>query len=236
MARWPGGRVARNVTATQGIDMTGRSTGVALLICTALAGAGCGGSDSADSTTTATVATTPQGTTPATTTGAAADKDLTARLLKRGEMTGFSPADSASVVRKAGTWLRAVDGRPSTQAKGIARLKRFGFVEGARADLNGPGGAPGVSLVERFRSAAGAKAELAEVTRVSGNVKAFPVPVIPGARGFGIPAAGGFGAANVAFADGPYVYVVGATKPPSGPATRALVTDAAHDLYDRVHE
>jgi hypothetical protein len=59
------------------------------------------------------------------------------------------------------------------------------------------------------------------------------VPAIGGARGFG-GSAGGTTGYNVAFASGPYYYLVGAGYPPGAPGGAAVILAAQH-LYRRVH-
>jgi hypothetical protein len=105
------------------------------------------------------------------------------------------------------------------------------------------GGTSGLSMVEQFRSQAGARAELAEVvkqfkTSIPPPARAtpFPVPGIPSARGL---AATGDTGANVAFTKGSYYYLVGAAGPPPGAQsapTRATVIAAAQHLYHRVQQ
>jgi hypothetical protein len=122
-------------------------------------------------------------------------------------------------------------------------LKRLGFVAGANEQFSPAKGssAQGVSIVERFSSPAGARKELETQIRkskasASGRFKAFPVPEVPGARGFALPGPRSSGQ-NVAFADGAYYHLVGtgwlADDP--HPPTRIGLTTAAKNLYRRLH-
>ena len=66
---------------------------------------------------------------------------------------------------------------------------------------------------------------------------AFPVEGIPGAAGFHLVGGASFEGDNIAFADGPYVYLVGQgwgvnVRPA---ASRAVLVAAAQSLYKRVH-
>jgi hypothetical protein len=88
-----------------------------------------------------------------------------------------------------------------------AMLRRDGFQMAAREELTN-GGAPGLSIVEQFRSPQAARDALAfEVSqsKASGGYTPFQVSGIPGAAGFSL---GGSGI-DIAFRDGPYYYLVG---------------------------
>ncbi len=190
----------------------------------AIALAGCGGS--AASTTAATSATA----------GAAAlPAGVRGRVLAAGELSGMQP-QAPAVGADAPSWVVAEAVAPSHRASEVARLQRLGFLAAVREPLvaeNG-GQAAGVSIVEQFRSAAAAGAELAVESRQNaasgGRLTPFLVPGIPGARGFELSGQGGSGA-NVAFTKGPYLYVVGEAAEAS---SRASVLAAAQHLYNRV--
>lgn len=167
---------------------------------------------------------------------------LADRVVGFGEFPGFAPTNPTSVVRGAGAWV-AAQGLPAAQASAeVARLHRVGFVAGGVEQLAGPAGSgdrSALSMVEQLGSAADARRELAQNSRPpagQGAYAAFSVPAIPGARGFDASGGGGAGH-NVAFADGPYYYLVGAgfAIGASNPPSRAQVVAAATALYRRVH-
>lgn len=97
---------------------------------------------------------------------------------------------------------------------------------------------PGLSEVEQFRSARAARAEIAAESGPlpgAGTYGTFTVPGIPGARGFSF-LQGGSGGINIAFAKGPYFYLVGQETPgqESVKAATAGLVAAAQHLYHRV--
>ena len=149
---------------------------------------------------------------------------------------GFVLRRPLSVVSSALAWT-AVERAPFPAAE-AARLKAFGFVRGLDEQLYGrfPIAAEVISVVEQYRTTAGARAELAyQHARLmdprGGTVSTFPVG-IPGAHGVRI-AGGGSTGLNVLFSAGAYYYVVAAGHPPgarSAPTTRQLVA-AADSLY-----
>ena len=200
-----------------------RARPLSLLVALALV-AGCGSSSKSSSST----AAAPASSAPLT---------LSGRVLRTGDLPGFTPAATPSPIRNVNEWLAAQGG--GTTAADAARLRRLHFVAGLREDLVGSGqGMPaGLSLVEQFSSSAAAASELTAVANmpVPGQ-KPFAVSGIPGAHGFG-GSAEGQGGYNVAWADGPYFYLVGAGYGPgtANPPTTAQVIAAAHALYRRVH-
>jgi hypothetical protein len=158
-----------------------------------------------------------------------------------GEMAGFTPQGRRLLGTNPQSWAVALQMPAAQQPGKVARLRRLGFVAALREDLMASGGAPGLSMVEQFRSPGGARAELTGVvTQFKAEIPpparstAFPVPGIPAARGL---AATGDTGANVAFTKGSYFYFVGAAGPPPGTPgapTRAIVIAAAQHLYHRV--
>ncbi len=199
-----------------------RSSAPALLLAASLL-AGCGGSGTtASSTTSAAGAAAPPG-------------GVRGRVLAAGELSGMRPQPQLVGV-DAPSWVVAEAVAPSHRASEVARLRRLGFLAAVREPLVAENGsqAAGVSIVEQFRSASAARAELAveygQNAASGGRLTPFAVPGIPGGRGFDLSGQGGSGA-NVAFTKGPYLYVVGEAAEAS---SRASVLAAAQHLYNRV--
>lgn len=205
----------------------------------ALVLAGCGdGDDKASTDKTGTTARPARLTIPPDTPAAA--RALAPRVLAADELPGFAPQVLTPSTRAA-DWA-SVKVRPAQAAKEAARLKRKGFIAGLSEQLaatNGDTAQTGLSIVEQFPSARAAATELAAQLRRSKAAdyfKAFRVTGIPGARGFDLAGRNGAGH-NVAFADGPYFYLVGtgwSVQTPRAP-TRADVITGAQRLYRRVH-
>ena len=90
----------------------------------------------------------------------------------------------------------------------------------------------------QFRSPRAALANVSDEARAdeARGAKAFAVPSIPGARGFG-GVSGASTGYNVAFADGADYYLVGEVYRTGSPgvATRQDLIAAAKHLYARVH-
>lgn len=172
---------------------------------------------------------------------AAPQADITRGLLTSSELpAGFAPSGQPTIATNVQVYAKQ-EQTPATQmASETARLRRLGFVAAASQNLNaGPGaqaGAQGVSLVEQYRSNAGARAELgnqvSSFRSSTGNVATFPVPGIPNAVGFGTPGLGV--GVNLAFADGNYFYLVGEAVPNTRTNKQAVIV-AAQKLYHRVH-
>ena len=129
---------------------------------------------------------------PAATTGTqAATASLERFLLARGEEPGYQPTGPAETLSTAEEYAARA---PNPQA--IARrIRDEGFVSFVRRELQGKEG-PGVTGLFVFKSAAGAKREVAAARRdVDGEfrgwtVKRFDVPGVPGAFGFTATKAG----------------------------------------------
>ena len=190
----------------------------------ALVLASCGGSGASSSSSTASAAAN------------ALPPGVRGRVLLAGELAGMQPQGTPAVAGDPSSWLAVESVAPSHRAAEAARLERLGFVAAVREPLSGENGGQqaGISLVEQFRTASAARAELAVEYRQNatsgGQLTPFPVPGIPGARGFELSGQGGSGS-NVVFTKGPYLYVVGeAAEAPS----RAAVLAAAQHLYARV--
>lgn len=139
--------------------------------------------------------------------------------------------------RSAKAWLTDTDTPAGQKPSETSRLDRLGFVAGASEQLTGSGGLGGVSLVEQFRSAGAARAEMAaEVQRVKNNdggyYSPFPVTGIPGARGLGEN--GSPPGINVAFTSGDYYYLVGEQPPSVTAGAEHSLNAAAQHLYQRL--
>lgn len=206
--------------------MTGRYKAVFLVA--GLAAAGCGSSSSSHSQTSRVGSSTA----PTSARAPAALAGVRGRVLSANELKGFSPQGRRQLGINAMSWV-VVNQYPRAQrASTAARLQHLGFVAGVRENLVGPGGLAGLSTVEQFRTPAGARANFAVESHGLGPTP-FAVPGVPGARGFGDTGVG----ANVIFADGSYVYVIGAQEPPSAArdvSIQSSLAAAALSLYRRV--
>jgi hypothetical protein len=152
---------------------------------------------------------------------------LTQRVLPPSSLHGFVTTRPLSPVRSAQTWAGRVE-RSATPAREAARLERLGFVAAAREQLHGrfPLAAEAVSVVERYRTTAGAQAELAyqRVTAETGWADQHVTLL----RGIAIPGAVGWtartphvAAINIMFSVGHEFYVVGSA---AAPGTRGAPT------------
>lgn len=125
-------------------------------------------------------------------------------------------------------------------ASETARLRRLGFVAGGSENLeNFASHLAGLSIVEEFSSASGARSELANQSKQfktsiqpGGHYASFTVKGIRGAQGFGATGPGSSGI-NIAFSVGRYFYLVGEGSQGGGLSTPAL-SAAANRLYHRV--
>ena len=162
---------------------------------------------------------------------------LTARVLGVSALPGMVATHPTAVARSASEWAATVDSSRSPSRE-TARLRTLGFAGGAVEQLHGlyPLAAEAISIAEQYRSAAGARAELAyQYSRLEASpgarVATFPTG-IPGARGVSVTAAGSTGL-NVMFAVGRYYYLVGTGSPSSARNVpgRPQVTRAAGGLY-----
>jgi hypothetical protein len=197
-----------------------------------LAFAGCGGSSDKSST----AATSTSATTSTATTASAPTSGIASRLLTGNELPPGFTGSQPSVVNSISGWIS--DSQTPTQdvASETKRLTRLGFVAGAREDLTGRSGV-GTSVAEQFKTAAGARSELARGLKLfkastANFYKPFRVAGIPGALGFA--ETGQPNGVNVAFASGGYYYLVGAQVPATASSEATLIA-AAKRLYQRVH-
>jgi hypothetical protein len=162
--------------------------------------------------------------------GAASPLPLTGRVLKAGQLPGMRSDAKLVIVRTATAWSEG----DATQA---TRLKRWGFVGGVAEAMLTPGNSNryGLSLVIQLSSAANARAALKAEYSSNGPWTHFAVPSIPGAVGFE-RLTSSEGGRNIAFALGPYTYLVGvgwlAGTRNSVPRSALLI--AAKLLYARV--
>jgi hypothetical protein len=136
---------------------------------------------------------------------------------------------------------------PDALVNVAARLRFEGFTGAVREDLKASKSDRGaLSIVVGLRSPAAAMRELGlqrreyatESRRLHGHTTTpFAVRSIPGAYAFTATDPSGGSGINVIFADGRFVYHVGAGWGPgaSDPPTKQEVAAAAHRLYNRVH-
>ncbi len=206
----------------------------------AIAFSGCGGSSTSSSATTA------KATTPSSGTGSVANtvplgtpaalRGAHGSVLRAGEMPGLVPQGQPTLSTSAQSSV--AEDEPDQRASEAASLKALGFVAGLEEHLapstGGVANEGGLSVVEQFRSAQGASGEIAAQLKqaLRRGESAFTVSGIPGARGFGYH--GSTTDANVAFAVGPYYYLVGFSTGGAGGPTRAQLIAAAQSLYRRV--
>jgi hypothetical protein len=205
-----------------------------------IAFSGCGGSSTPSSATTAKATTAPSGTGSAATTlppgTPAALRGAHGSVLRAGELPGLVPQGPLTLSTSAQSAV--AEAPPEQRASEAASLKALGFVAGLVEKLapskGGVANEGGVSLVELFRSSHGASGEVASQLKqaLKRGESSFAVPGIPGARGFGF--SGSSTNANVAFAVGPYYYLVGFGTGGAGGPTRAQLIAAAQSLYSRV--
>jgi hypothetical protein len=152
---------------------------------------------------------------------------LTQRVLPASALHGFITTQRPTTVRSARTWAARVE-RSTTPARESARLERLGFVAGVREQLHGrfPLAAEVVSVVERYRTLAGARAELAyqrmmaETGWADEHVTPLRGIAIPGAMGW-IARGPHIAAVNIMFSAGRDFYIVSSG---AAPGTRGAPT------------
>lgn len=147
--------------------------------------------------------------TPATPAAPALPLTMMQRVLPPSAFPGFVETQRPSVIRNAAAWATLEPAAAVTA--NTARLRSIGFVAGVSEQLHGVRtAAETVSTAERFRTAAGADAQLRyESNRLASLLGAaqFAVPGIPGAIGITVHR-NGVTAGDVLFTVGPYYYVV----------------------------
>jgi len=158
---------------------------------------------------------------------------LSQRVLRAGDFLGLKPVGSPHVISNAIQWSNtfALAATPMT-------LKQEGFVAGLGEHLHWRANdIDGLSVTAQLDSAAHARAYMKSVYVSDPSFRPrFPVSGIPAAIGFG-SIGGDQGGINVVFADGDFVYLVGAGWGQSSkhPPTKAQLLAAAALLYHRVH-
>jgi hypothetical protein len=167
---------------------------------------------------------------------------IVGRVLTNNELKAFTGSPNGIDTGVQSYLADSESGVSSNQMKADSvRLKRLGFIRGVVEDLS-MGGTEGVSMVEQFHSAGAARTELAaEIAEdkaespSAGSYAAFAIPGIPGAHGISF-LSGEQGGINVAFAKGPYVYLIGKELAPSESvhAGIANLVAAAQHLCHRV--
>jgi hypothetical protein len=162
---------------------------------------------------------------------------LAARVIGRGEFTGYSPGTRMSFKTPDGYLVGSNFSLPQRKAWS-ARLGREGFKQDVTEFLTGnQGPQTGLSGVMQLGSDSSARAELAAELRFDKRQAAntFPLKAIPGAVGFGVIGSGE-GGENVLFADGPFLYTVGYGWIGNAHTSKhSALIDAATALYMRVH-
>jgi hypothetical protein len=152
---------------------------------------------------------------------------LNQRVLPDSALHGFITTQPPTAVHSAQTWAARVE-RSTTPAREAARLERLGFVAGIREQLHGrfPLAAEAVSVVERYRTLAGARAELAYQRTMAEN--GWADEHVTPLRGIAIPGAVGWiarspqiAAVNIMFSVGREFYIVGSG---AAPGTRGAPT------------
>jgi hypothetical protein len=158
---------------------------------------------------------------------------LAQRVLRAGDFLGLRPVSSPHVISNARTWSNTF-----ALAATPTMLKQEGFVAGLGEHLRWRANdIDGLSVTAQLNSADHARAYMKGVYSADPSYRPrFPVSGIPGAIGFGSIGGNG-GGINVVFADGDFVYLVGAGWGPSSkhPPTKAQLVAAAALLYHRVH-
>jgi hypothetical protein len=159
--------------------------------------------------------------------------ELYGRLLVRTELPGFTAWNCPLVQTDARRWAQS--------SLSVEQLRRNGFAAGLRQTLRSYSlGAEASASVARYDSARGARSELeneiAAARRHARTYTAFPVPDIPGARGFTL--SGNTKRLNVGFTDGRYLHRLSVGFPSSATQqpSKAQVVAAATALYQRIHE
>jgi len=159
---------------------------------------------------------------------------LTARVLRANELKDFKPAKRPVAIKDARKCA------PSVYVS-IIVLREHGIVACARQSLASRSlGSTGLSTVTQFKTARGAREELATeiaiVKKKGSNYVGFRVRDIPHAHGYRLSSPGSRGY-NVMFSDGRFLYLVGAGFHPAAKKhlTRFDVIRAAKRLYRRVH-
>jgi hypothetical protein len=162
-----------------------------------------------------------------------------------GELRGFNVAAPTTATNPQ-AWV-AVDQFPAGQRSAtVGRLRRLGFTGGVREDLTWAASnagasttppAAGLSVVEQFRTQGAARRELTAVLPTLGPGTAIKVRGVPEARGYS-STRGGQDFADVLFASGPDLFLVGAEWPTSLKRKMSLpeLVAAVQHEYQRTHQ
>ena len=206
-----------------------RAVSVVLVGLLAALAAGCGASSNKTAST-ATTTTAPSNAPPAV-------RALAGRMLVAGDLRDFVPQGRRTIATNPQSWVHEYP--PGEQEMERRRLEGLGFVRGVSEHLVGStkNDTEAISTAIQFRSPHSAVTNVEDEAKSPHfGAKTFAVAGIPGAKGLG----GVFGSEtdyNVAFAVGPYYYLVGegyhAGTP--GAPTREQLIAAAQRLYARVH-
>jgi hypothetical protein len=159
---------------------------------------------------------------------------LSQRVLPASALPGFVAPAHPVATRSSLTWATRVE-RAVAPMREAARLRRIGFVGGAAEQLQGRflPAAEAVSTVERFHSAAEARAEFTyqgvhAVAAGPGHHVTTLDTGMPGAFGW-VDRSPDLIAINVIFTSGAYVYIVGSAAKPGAtgaPSRHQIVTEA----------
>jgi len=147
----------------------------------------------------------------------------------------FNPSELHSLFLRPGKEGTTRDPATWSRDSGltVAQLRRDGFVVGIREDSKprSPVDAVGVSLAAQFKTPAGAARAVAQEPT---HPRKFPVPGIPGARGYKY--LGQTREFDIYFADGDFEYAEVVAQPgDEGGLTGLLLAAATRSLYHRVH-
>jgi hypothetical protein len=161
--------------------------------------------------------------------------DLRARQLTAGQVPGLVPAMrfglQPSLVSDPQLWINTHPSPVGEVAAAVARLHQLGFVAGSDETMLLTDGGQGVSVLMQLGSHPSATAVAATFLPRSGT---FPVPGIPGARGY-TAISGDQTAVRVVFSLGSYTYAVmfGFYSSVYNATGRAGVIAIAHALYTK---
>jgi hypothetical protein len=162
-----------------------------------------------------------------------------------GELNGFNVAEPITATNPQ-AWAAVDQFAPGQRSAIVGRLRRLGFTGGAREGLtwaapNAAGSttplAAGLSVVEQFRTPAAARSELTVELPTLGPGNAIKVSGVPGAGGYSSTGSGQE-FADVLFASGPDLYLVGAEWQASikrKMSLQELVAAVQHE-YQRTHQ
>jgi hypothetical protein len=181
-----------------------------------------------------------------TTTTAAAGLPLTQRVIASPRLPRMHADALVRPVSSARQWLAERGLTGADLRREAARLRRLGFVAGARETLVSQrrNVAAVVSIVEELGSPASAREELADesarvraaATSPGRTLRPFPVAAVPGAVGYEITRKGA-STRFLGFSDGRFCYLLTSVAPVGAlhAPPRAEVVAALRALYRRVH-